>query len=280
MRIIVVNIPAAEESSEKGEFFKTVMAPLLRRNFHLFKRKDTEITFRFPSQGVLDEAWADCHYINYVNPESMFQAVISAEKDGFDAVLIACFHDAPTLKAVRPLVSIPVVGIAESSLLMATLTGRKFGFIGISPNPDYKDPRTDEMEQWIAEYDLNKKYVGVKTGRGTGREIEMALTDAHHIINSYKKAAKELVASGAELILPTCGLMPSILRLAPGAEKEYPNGLTEVDGVPIMNSLANALNMAEMLVESKKAGFRPIKHKKVSAKSASGTSDTTGFWDC
>jgi allantoin racemase len=210
----------------------------------------------------------------------MFYQIIQAEKDGFDAALITCFHDAPTLKAVRPLVSIPVVGMAESSLLMATLTGRKFGFIGISSNPDQKEPRMKEMEHWVAEYDLNKRYAGDKSGRGSGREMEMALTDASHILESCKKAARELIANGAELILPTCGLLPSILRLAPGAEKEYPNGLTEVDGVPIMNSLANALKMAEMLVESENAGFRPIKRKRVRAKSASGASDSTGFWDC
>jgi allantoin racemase len=280
MRILIVNIPAAEEESSSGHFIKNVLVPLWRRNLDLFKRKDTKIVFRFPSQGMSDEEWADCLYIDRLNPESMFHAIIQAEKEGFDAALITCFHDASTLKAVRPLVSIPVVGIAESSLLMATLTGRKFGFIGISPNPDYKDPKMKEMEQWIAEYDLNKRYVGLKGGCGSGREIEMALTDARHIFELYKKAARELIANGAELILPTCGLLPSIVRLAPGAEKEYPNGLIEVDGVPIMNSFANALKMAEMLVESADAGFRPIKRKRVSAKSVFGASDSTSFWDC
>ena len=37
----------------------------------------------------------------------------------------------------------------------------------------------------------------------------------------------------------------TVLRMAPGCEDEYPNGLTEVDGVPILNVTAVTLKMAE-----------------------------------
>jgi allantoin racemase len=279
MKVIVVNIPAAEENSVSGQFIKNVLGSLMRRNFDLFKQKDTEVTFRFPSRGVVADAWADCSYLDHINPESMLPAVVRAEEEGFDAAIIACFHDEDILWEARQTVNIPVVGIAESCLLMATLTGQKFGFIGVSPDPDHPDPvRTTEMIQWITRHNLMKQYVGVKVVRGTGRDQEMALTDAGYEIESIKKAVRKLISDGAKLIFPTCGLMPSVLRLAPGAEKKYPNGLNEVDGIPIINSLGITLKAAEMLVESKSAGFLPIHRKNARVTSSAG--DLPGFWDC
>jgi Asp/Glu/hydantoin racemase len=284
MKILIVNIPAAEEFSESGKFFKTVLAPLMRRNLDLFRKQDTELTFRFPIDGILDEMRTDCHHLNHINPDSMFQSVLEAEKDGFDAAMITCFHDEQILKALRPLVSIPVVGIAESSLLMAILSGRKFGFVGLVPNPDIVHPMLEEMDremkQWIARYDLNKKYIGTVSAKGTGLDEEIALTDAKYVIDPFKKAAKSLVNMGAELILPTCGLIPSVLRLAPGSEKEYPDGLDEVDGVPIVNSLGSALKMAEMLVDSKSVGFQPVKSKVTNAERKIAAKGAFKFWDC
>lgn len=281
MRILIVNVGVAEENSERGKLFKTVVAPLIRRNLDLFRKKDTELTLRFPSQGIIDHSRSESNSPSYFNPDFLFHGVLQADREGFDAALIACFHDAPTLKEARPLVGIPVVGIAESSLLMATLTGRKFGFLGVMADPDHPDlERKNGMVRWIAQYDLNKNYVGDKSGCASGAEMVAAHTDSQEVIERVKKAARELIADGAELILTAGGELSPVLQLAPGAEKEYPDGLTEVDGVPIMNSLGNALKMAEMLVESKQAGFLPNRHKKVSAQTTSHADDLSGYWDC
>jgi len=69
----------------------------------------------------------------------------------------------------------------------------------------------------------------------------MALMDAHREIKAFKEVAGELVADGADVLIPACGLMSPALLLAPGAEKEYPNGLTEVDGVPVMDAIGAAI---------------------------------------
>ena len=45
-----------------------------------------------------------------------------------------------------------------------------------------------------------------------------------------------------------------MLRFAPGMEKQYPNGVTEVDGVPIIDIEACAVKMVEAQVSLKKAG--------------------------
>ncbi len=59
--------------------------------------------------------------------------IMQAEKDGFDAVIIGCFGD-PGLEAARELVSIPVIGPGESSLLLAAGLGHRFSVVTILDN--------------------------------------------------------------------------------------------------------------------------------------------------
>lgn len=58
----------------------------------------------------------------------MLQLVQKAEKDGCDAVIIACFSD-PGLEAAKELVKISVVGIGEASLHAASMMGARFTVI-------------------------------------------------------------------------------------------------------------------------------------------------------
>ena len=43
--------------------------------------------------------------------------------------------------------------------------------------------------------------------------------------------------------------------MAPGCEDEYPNGLTEVDGVPVVDVISAGVRLAEVLVSFKQAGL-------------------------
>ena len=60
-------------------------------------------------------------------PEIVKRA-IQAEKDGYDAVVIYCFSD-PALEACREVVSIPVVGGAQSSYLVSEMISRQSGIL-------------------------------------------------------------------------------------------------------------------------------------------------------
>lgn len=43
--------------------------------------------------------------------------------------------------------------------------------------------------------------------------------------------------------------------MAPGCEEKYPNGLYEVDGVPLVDVISTAVRMAEVLASMKNAGI-------------------------
>jgi len=283
MRILVANIPATEEESEGGQFLKTVVVPLWRRNLDLVKQKDTEFTFRFASSGMTHDAFSAFRYLPKLNPVAIFHAVVKAEKEGFDGAMIACFGD-PMLTESRQTVNIPVASLGESSMLLATMMGYKFGVVSPSPYVN------NSIEQRIDRYGLRDRSVGVRATPEKGDEQEMALMDAHHGIECFKKVGRELIADGAQVLIPGCGLMSPALRLAPGAEKEYLNGFTEVDGIPIVDVMGATLKMVEMLVTLKRAGSRWVNPKGFYAEGAPRRSEESGqmmpedeapsFWDC
>ena len=95
----------------------------------------------------------------------------------------------------------------------------------------------------------------------TAEEQPQALLDAHHGIEAFKKVARELIADGADVLIPACGLMAPALRLTPGAEREYPDGLVTIDGVPVLDVLGVTVKMAETLVGLKQAGSAWISRK-------------------
>jgi hypothetical protein len=49
--------------------------------------------------------------------------------------------------------------------------------------------------------------------------------------------------------------------MAPGCEEEYPNGFTEVDGVPVVDVISSGVRLAEVLVSFKRAGLSWISRK-------------------
>jgi allantoin racemase len=276
MKILLVNVPAVREQSEGGQFVRETLVPFWRKNLELAKRPDTQLTFRFAEKGFTSEDFADCKYLPFLNEAAMYDAVIQGEKDGFDAAVITCFSDYRLWEA-REAVSIPVVSIGEASMLMAAAMGLKFGVVTLS---EFEIKNTEKM---IDQYGLTSRSVPPTAMDGNPAEQEKAIIDVRRTIESFTVVAQKLIASGADIIIPGCGLTSPALRLAPGAEKAYPRGFTEVDGVPIADVLSDALLMAENLVSLKRGGSSWINsngfHPDKIAETASN-SDYGRFWDC
>jgi allantoin racemase len=84
-----------------------------------------------------------------------------------DGIAIACFGD-PGLAALRASVSVPVVGIAESSMLLACAMGPRFAIVAAL------DSAVPMMEELAASYGLAARCAGV---RATGRSVLQVAAD-------------------------------------------------------------------------------------------------------
>lgn len=279
MKIMLGNVAIAPENDD---FACNVLTRQWKKNFDLVKDADTEIVCRFSQWGIIGMEGFFYPAIDALNAQSVLQQAVKGEKDGYDAIMITCFGD-PMLDQIRGLVDIPVTSIGEASYRMAAMMGKKFGLVTVSENNIYESWHT------IEKYGLKDYCAGIMATLEKPEEQPKALVDAHSAIENFKKVGRELIAQGAEILLPGCGLMTAALRTAPGCEEEYPNGVTDVDGVPIMDVLGVTLKTTEMMVKLKEAGSPWISRKgfyKLPPESAleSGKmvlkDDRQQFWDC
>lgn len=281
-RILVANVAAADENSEVGRVFKEVAVPLFRRSFGLAKQTDTELVFRFPRRGLSNLEAQPYGFLHSLSDSETLYMVMQAEREGFDGAIIACFHD-PTLWSARQAVDIPVVAFGESSMLLATMMGRRFGLFCPSPLgvPEYEDK--------VVQYGLKDRCVGVVAGYLPAAEQEKAMFDARGAIEEFIAVSRQLIAQGAEVIVPGCGLISPCVRFAPGCESDYPDGLTEVDGVPIADIYGATVRAAETLIALKRGGSpwisRGGQYARASAEALEGARSVLeytgpGFWDC
>ncbi len=172
----------------------------------------------------------------------LLEEIRVAEEEGFDAVIIPCMAD-PGLHAAREVSNIPVVGVAESSYLLAIALGHKFSIMG----------GTEEGQgltrQMLLTYGLEQFVASTRLLNLTVEEIwadKKKLKDA--IIREGKKAVEE---DGADVIVMGCGFMS-------GTAEEIEEEL----GIPVIDPWAAAMAFAEMLVSlglshSKKAYMAP-----------------------
>jgi Asp/Glu/hydantoin racemase len=263
MKILMIDIPAGPEDSALGGFIKDTYVPLMKKNIDLVRRPDTALTFRFCDWGLGPVEMAYCRYMDHLASRMVFYAGQHAEAEGFDALVVNCFGD-PMLWELRQALDIPVVGLGESSMLMSSMMGLKFGIVHISP---YNIPETEEH---VVKYGLQSRCAGIRPIENWASGQENSLLDARETIAAFTATAEKLVADGAEIVIPGCSLMSTALRTVPGAEAAYPGGIREVAGAAVADVTGDAVAQAEALGFLKAAGSAWISRKNLFARPAPG----------
>ena len=249
MRIAYQQVMGAPE----GDEWVLSYNELLRKNVELVKSPDTEVEFRTLRKGLNKFEAMIYSYTNFLGYREILEGIIEAEREGFDAVMIGCFFD-PVLKEARQAVNIPVIGAAESTMLMATMMGHKFGVITVSPKAAF------DMEDNIRRYGLSTRSTPIRPIPASPKEQMMVINDASLGFEAFNRVSRELITDGAESIIPGCLVMSPAMRLAPGCP-DLPNGIVEIDGVPVMDVVGTQMLIAETMVRLKNAGSAWISRK-------------------
>lgn len=249
MRIAYQQVMGAPE----GDAWVLKYNQLLRKNIDLVRSPDTEVEIRTLRKGVSRFDSMFYTYTNFLGFREILEGIIQAEKEGFDAVMICCFFD-PILKEARQAVNIPVIGPAEAAMHVAAMMGRKFGVITVSATGAF------DMEDNIVKYGLTTRATPIRPIPASPREQMLAVEDFNQGLEALRKVSRELIQDGAEMILPGCMVMSPVARMAPGCP-DLPNGIQEVDGVPVMDIVGVQLLMTEAMVRLKEAGSPWISRK-------------------
>ena len=159
----------------------------------------------------------------------------AGDRGAKDAVVLACFGD-PGLAALREIASVPVVGMADASVLQACALGDRFSIV--TGGERWKEM----LEEFVAQRGLASRLASVRTVAPTGVDI---VRDP--------KAALQLLADGCNacahedgadvVILGGAGLAGLATRLKPMVE------------APLLDGVACAIAQAEGLAQQHLAGL-------------------------
>jgi Asp/Glu/hydantoin racemase len=253
MKIGIMHVMPAVENSPEAEAVKA-WDRLLRISMDKVKNKDTEIVFRISRRGLSEEA-AHYRYMWAFSEIETLQGYLEMGRSGkYDAVMVMCFFD-PKLREARQALDVPFIGPGETAMRIASMMGKRFGVISAC------ESASCEVEENIQKYGLSELAVPVMGMPDTSELHIDKFKDAHSTITDFINISRKLIACGAEVIIPGCMINDAILHAAPGCEKDYPAGLNEIDGVPVINVNQLALKMAETFAAVKKAGSPWISRK-------------------
>lgn len=137
--------------------------------------------------------------------------MIAEHVEGVDAVVVAAFGD-PGLVAARDLFDLPVIGMAEASLMTAAMLGERFSVVTFTPH----------MKRWYTDCvtlsGLEARFTGVRCPQVAPETVHSVASDMRaELIDLAQTATRE---DGADVVIlggaPLAGLAPMIASQTPG----------------------------------------------------------------
>jgi allantoin racemase len=214
-----------------------------------YARPDTEIEAMSPAWGP---ASIEGHFEEELSAVATLETIAQRAHE-FDGVAIACYGD-PGLYAARELSPVPVVGIAEASMLMACTVAHKFSVITVLPRI------RPLLEDVVRRYGLEPRCASVRTTSLAVLDIEQDPEAAQREIAVEGRRAVE--EDGAEALCLGCAGMGPLDK---AVESEV--------GVPVIDGVAAAVKMLEGLADYGVSTSRVAAFKAPEAKELKGDTD-------
>jgi allantoin racemase len=158
--------------------------------------------------------------------------IVEAEQEGVDAVVPNCMDD-PGVEAAREMVSIPVVGPAETSMHIAAMLGHRFSVIGI-------------LEADVRPFYDHAAKAGVESRLASVRAVNIPVLELNDRDRTLKalveQSARAVEEDGAHIIVFGCTGMT-------GMAQDVEEGLRQrgISDVPVIDPAVLAFKIAEGL---------------------------------
>lgn len=183
-------------------------------------------------------------YVRYAVAESLFAQyfalqALRAERAGYDAFVIGTSQD-PGLREARGWVDIPVLGYGETAVHVAAMLGERFGFVGFIP--ELAEPLAENVQR----AGLDRRLAGFAFVASGPESVAAAFEGRPQpFLAAFHDAARQVVAAGAEVLVPADGLTNEIL---------VASGLRALDGAAVIDANGLLVKAAELFVELHRAG--------------------------
>lgn len=238
MKILALTPCLARRPRERGSERGSIEMPLA---------PDVEIFYEGLDRGP---ATVDVCYDEYIGAMDMIKKGIEAQEEGFDAIVINCAMN-PAMEGLREILEIPVVGAGLAAFHVASMLGETFSVI------DTGQKHWPYARRVAASSGLINKLISV---RALGLDVSDLSGDPDYVLRRITEEAEKAIEEGAHVIVFGCtGMRRYAEKLAKELEKY---------GVPVVEPLSAALNLAEVLVrlrlsQSKVSYPKPPEKKRV-----------------
>lgn len=233
MRVLVINPNTSEEMTRD-----------IGEEARRYARPGTEIETVCPAWGPRS---IEGHYEEELAAVATLEVIRERATD-VDAVVIACYGD-PGLFAAREISPVPVVGIAEASMLMACTVAHRFSIVTVLPRVR---PMLADM---VRLHGLESRCASIRTTPLSVLDCERDPTAAEREIVVAARAA--VSEDGAEAICLGCAGMGPLDKAVQAQV-----------GVPVLDGVACAVKLAEGLFDyglstSRVAAFKEPEPKEI-----------------
>ena len=213
----------------------------VRAHIDRVKRPDTVVDLHGPAPGTYSTEYpgVDFQYSYLFQMHSLQwpAAAITAQREGYDAFAMCTIID-PFYREIKTIVDIPVVAAGEVCFHIASMNGHRFGLLLFM---DRVIPRYQQLVDWAG---LTGRCAGIRpTGMQFG-DVTKGFDNPGPAIDKFRAAAREMIAAGADVIIP--GEIPMNVLLAS-------EGIHRIDDAPVIDCLGVTIKMTEAMVEMKKA---------------------------
>lgn len=233
MKILVVNPNTSEAMTDD-------IGAEARR----YARSGTEIDVTSPAWGPRS---IEGHYEEELAAVAMLEVIRERARD-YDGVVVACYGD-PGLFAAREISPVPVVGIAEASMLTACTVAHRFSIVTVLPRV------RPMLEDMVRLHGLESRCASIRTTPLTVLDCERDPTAAEREIVTASRAA--VAEDGAEAICLGCAGMGPLDKAVQAQV-----------GVPVLDGVACAVKLVEGLLDyglttSRVAAFKEPEPKEI-----------------
>ncbi|GAB1735659.1 hypothetical protein NU219Hw_g4229t1 [Hortaea werneckii] len=164
------------------------------------------------------------------------------QREGYDAMLVACYSDHALIRMLREEFDVPVIGIMEASLIAARTLGARFGIVATSN-------RSKVMHgDAVRHYGMDGFCAGVESCNIGVLDLERK--PRSQILGIMQDAARSLVAKGAETLTLGCAGMTDMKA---AVEEAVGEDCQVVDGV--VAGVHHLIGMVRMGGKTAKCGM-------------------------
>jgi len=176
-------------------------------------------------------------YLSYLSFGRVIEKARQAEREGYDAFVVGSFSE-PFLTEIRSAVSIPVASVGEANYLLACSYGKFQAHIANVPT----------VARLVATHTERYKLSGRVSGSyALGPDVDEVFMQKswqapNAIIDRFTSLALRAIEEGADVIIPTEGVLSELL---------FANGVARIGDVPVFDSYGVLWKYAELLVRLK-----------------------------